>query len=176
MKPDIEEYIHGLLPARDPVLAEMEALAAEHNIAIVGPAVAGLLAQFVMISGARRMFELTSAIGHSTIWLARAAGEFDFAFNDADKQGYPDILEAVPVRLFAGGLFVTDNALRCGQLLNPLDEKSRQVLEFNRKLFKSKDFWTTLIPLRNSVLVSVRRKAPAPDPTAARNTSTVVEN
>ena len=76
------------------------------------------------------MFEITSAIGHSTIWLARAAGEFDSVFNDVDKQGYLDVLEAVLVRLCAGGLFVTDNALRRGQLLNPLDEKSRRVVEF----------------------------------------------
>ena len=130
LKPDIEECIHGLLPARNPVLAEMEARAAEHNIAIVGPNVPGLPARFVMISGARRMFEITSAIGHSTIWLARAAGEFDSVFNDVDKQGYLDVLEAVLVRLCAGGLFVTDNALRRGQLLNPLDEKSRRVVEF----------------------------------------------
>ena len=35
---------------------------------------AALLAQLVMISGAKRIFELGSAIGYSTIWLARAAG------------------------------------------------------------------------------------------------------
>ncbi|MCP5110287.1 MAG: O-methyltransferase, partial [bacterium] len=74
LNPEIEKYVHDLLPERDPVLAEMEALAAERRIPIVGPAVAGLLAQLVMISGARRIFELGSAIGYSTIWLARAAG------------------------------------------------------------------------------------------------------
>ena len=71
---EIERYIHELLPARDPVLEEMEALAAKEKIPIIGPAVARVLGQLVMISGARRIFELGSAIGYSTIWLARAAG------------------------------------------------------------------------------------------------------
>jgi predicted O-methyltransferase YrrM len=72
--PDIERYMHGLLPARDEVLAEMEAYAAERKIPIVGPAVGRFLASLVLMTKAKRIFELGSAIGYSTIWLARAAG------------------------------------------------------------------------------------------------------
>lgn len=70
----VEEYLYGLLPARDAVLREMERLAKSKNIPIVGPAVGRLLALLVRISGAKRIFEMGSAIGYSTIWLARAAG------------------------------------------------------------------------------------------------------
>ena len=38
--PAVDEYLDSLLPARDPVLQEMEALALERNIPIIGPAVA----------------------------------------------------------------------------------------------------------------------------------------
>jgi caffeoyl-CoA O-methyltransferase len=72
--PAIEQYIYDLLPPRDEVLAEMEAYAAEHQIPIVGPVVARFLASLVMMTKAKRIFELGSAIGYSTIWLARAAG------------------------------------------------------------------------------------------------------
>jgi caffeoyl-CoA O-methyltransferase len=72
--PDIEQYMYDLLPPRDEVLAEMEAYAAERQIPIVGPAVARFLAGVVMMTGAKRIFELGSAIGYSTIWFARAAG------------------------------------------------------------------------------------------------------
>jgi caffeoyl-CoA O-methyltransferase len=72
--PNIEQYMESLLPARGPVLAEMEDFARENQVPIVGPAVARFLAMQVMISKARRIFELGSAIGYSTIWLARAAG------------------------------------------------------------------------------------------------------
>lgn len=67
----IEEYLHGLTPRRDRVLEEMEEVARKREIPIVGPLVGRFLYQLVKISGARRIFELGSAIGYSTIWLAR---------------------------------------------------------------------------------------------------------
>ena len=70
----VERYLYELLPARDAVLAEMEARARREDIKIVGPAVGRLLALLVEITGARHIFEMGSAIGYSTIWLARAAG------------------------------------------------------------------------------------------------------
>jgi caffeoyl-CoA O-methyltransferase len=72
--PEIEKYIKSLLPARDALLAEIEASAAARKIPIVGPAVGAFLSLMVQVSGAKRIFELGSAIGYSTIWLARAAG------------------------------------------------------------------------------------------------------
>ncbi len=49
----IEDYLYGLLPARDSVLTEMEAAAANRNIPIVGPAVGRVLFQLAVISEAR---------------------------------------------------------------------------------------------------------------------------
>jgi predicted O-methyltransferase YrrM len=71
---DVEEYIYGLLPERDAVVSEMEDYAEQNRIPIIGPAVARMLALFVHVSGAKRIFEMGSAIGYSTIWLARATG------------------------------------------------------------------------------------------------------
>jgi predicted O-methyltransferase YrrM len=70
----VEKYIYKILPKRDAVLAEMELYAKRHKVPIVGPAVGRLLALLVMVSGAKRIFELGSAIGYSTLWMARAAG------------------------------------------------------------------------------------------------------
>jgi predicted O-methyltransferase YrrM len=70
----VEEYFYTLLPKRDAVLAEMERYAEKHNVPIIGPAVARLLALLVMMSGAKRIFEMGSAVGYSAIWMARAAG------------------------------------------------------------------------------------------------------
>jgi len=72
--PKVDGYLYGLLPRRDAVLRAAEAFAAKHKTPIIGPAVGRLLALLVQISGARRIFEMGSAIGYSTIWLARAAG------------------------------------------------------------------------------------------------------
>jgi caffeoyl-CoA O-methyltransferase len=72
---EVEDYIYALLPPRDEVLTEMEAEASKNNVAIVGPAVARVLYQLATISGAKKVFEMGSAIGYSTIWWARAVGE-----------------------------------------------------------------------------------------------------
>jgi caffeoyl-CoA O-methyltransferase len=71
---DVEQYLYRLLPERDAVISEMERYAEEHRVPIIGPAVARLLGLLTQISGAKRIFEMGSAIGYSTIWLARAAG------------------------------------------------------------------------------------------------------
>jgi predicted O-methyltransferase YrrM len=71
----VEDYLYSTLPPRDEVLAEMEALAAESKIPIVGPAVGRILQQLAMMIGARTIFEMGSAIGYSTIWWARGVGD-----------------------------------------------------------------------------------------------------
>jgi len=73
--PDVEDYLYALLPPRDEVLTEMEAEASKNDVAIVGPAVARVLYQLAVVSGAKKIFEMGSAIGYSTIWWARAVGE-----------------------------------------------------------------------------------------------------
>ena len=73
--PAVERYLLDLLPVRDEVLAEMESLAAERHIPIIGPVVGRILYQLIRLNMAKRIFEMGSAIGYSTIWAARAAGE-----------------------------------------------------------------------------------------------------
>jgi predicted O-methyltransferase YrrM len=73
--PEVDDYLYAMLPPRDEVLTEMEADAAKNDVSIVGPAVARVLYQLATISGAKKVFEMGSAIGYSTIWWARAVGE-----------------------------------------------------------------------------------------------------
>jgi caffeoyl-CoA O-methyltransferase len=83
----VESYLYGLLPARDEVLSEIESTAAERNVPIVGPAVARILYQLALISGAKNVFEMGSAIGYSTIWWARAVGESGLViYTDGDRK------------------------------------------------------------------------------------------
>jgi caffeoyl-CoA O-methyltransferase len=72
--PEVERYLASLLPARDAVMREMEARARREGIPIVGPVVGRLFFQLALIAGARRVMELGSAIGYSTLWWARAVG------------------------------------------------------------------------------------------------------
>jgi len=204
VNPAIEQYIADLLPVRDPILAEMEAYAVANKVPIVGPGCATLIAQLVKISKAKRIFELGSAIGYSTLWIARAAGpgaeihysdgdpanasrargyferagvadritihtgdalsalaatpgQFDFIFNDVDKEGYPDVLEAAPSKLREGALFVTDNTLWHARILLPdQDETTQAVDTFNRRQFSHPEFLTGMIPLRDGMTVAIK--------------------
>jgi predicted O-methyltransferase YrrM len=72
--PAVDRYLSRILPPRDPLLAEMERLAKRENIPIIGPACGRLLALAAQLGRARKIFEMGSAIGYSTTWLARAAG------------------------------------------------------------------------------------------------------
>jgi predicted O-methyltransferase YrrM len=85
--PEVEDYLYSMLPPRDEVLAEMEAEASREDVPIVGPAVARILYQLATISGAKKIFEMGSAIGYSTIWWARAVGDGGrVIYTDGDRK------------------------------------------------------------------------------------------
>ena len=69
------EYLDQLLPASDPLLAEMEAYAAEHRVPIADREVATFLEITARTTGARKALEIGMAIGYSVVHLARGMGE-----------------------------------------------------------------------------------------------------
>jgi predicted O-methyltransferase YrrM len=68
----VTRYIDALRSAPDPVLAEMEAHADREGIPIVVPATGQLLQVLALATGARQIVEVGTAIGVSTLYLARA--------------------------------------------------------------------------------------------------------
>ena len=83
----VEDYLYSMLPPRDEVLTKMEEEAAKRKIPIVGPAVGRILHQLALMTGAKTIFEMGSAIGYSTIWWARAVGEGGLVFyTDGDRK------------------------------------------------------------------------------------------
>ncbi len=81
---------------------------------------------------------------------------FDIVFNDIDKQDYPRALPVALERLRPGGLFVSDNMLWQGRVVNEAnaDAATRGVLELTRALYASPDLHTTILPIRDGVSVS----------------------
>ena len=69
------EYLDRLLPASDPLVAEMEAYAAEHRVPIADREVARFLEITARTTGARKALEIGMAIGYSVVHLARGMGE-----------------------------------------------------------------------------------------------------
>lgn len=85
--PAVESYLYSILPARDEVLTQIENEAIKRDIPIVGPAVGRFLHQLALISDAKTVFELGSAVGYSTIWWARAVGQSGrVTYTDGDRK------------------------------------------------------------------------------------------
>jgi predicted O-methyltransferase YrrM len=68
----VNSYLGQLPRDPDPVLAEMEAQGAREGIPIVVPETGALLQVLALARGARRIVEVGTAIGVSTLYLARA--------------------------------------------------------------------------------------------------------
>ncbi len=94
--------------------------------------------------------------------LSEEKGQFDIVFCDIDKDDYPRALRLAAPRVRKGGLFVADNTLWHGRVIAEAGSKdaemamTRAIKEFNQALFSSKDFFTTLLPLRDGVSVGLK--------------------
>jgi caffeoyl-CoA O-methyltransferase len=106
-------------------------------------------------------------IGDALEILSERKEQFDILFNDVDKHDYPRVFQMAAARVRKGGLFITDNALWHGDVAyaagNPQPAKSAEpdrytqgVVELNRLLYNSKDWYTTIVPLRDGVAVAMR--------------------
>ena len=103
--------------------------------------------------------QITLHTGDALEFLSEQKQEFDIIFNDVDKDDYPRVLRLVAPRLRKGGLFVTDNVLWSGRVAekSPTDSRTKAILEFNRKLYESKDFYTTILPIRDGLAVALKK-------------------
>ena len=70
-EPAVTEYLTGLEPEPDPLLAEMRAHGERDHIPIVEHVTGGLLEVLAAATGAKRAVEVGTAIGVSTLHLAR---------------------------------------------------------------------------------------------------------
>lgn len=98
-------------------------------------------------------------IGNALEILDRQTQPFDLLFNDVDKEDYPKLFHMAARHVKPGGLFVTDNVLWSAKVVAPQhrqDAATRAIAEFNRLQAASKDWATTIVPLRDGVSVSLR--------------------
>ena len=96
-------------------------------------------------------------VGDGLEVIDRVGGEFDIVFNDIDKERYPLVLEKAAAALRPGGLFISDNMLWFGTVLDDdaKEASTRGVQELTRMLYDSTDFKSVLIPVRDGVTVSI---------------------
>ena len=72
---------------------------------------------------------------------------FDLVFIDADKQSYPEYLEWAIRLSRPGSLILGDNTIWGGSVLDPQDNSTRAIREFNEKLAKDPRLSAIVLPL-----------------------------
>lgn len=102
---------------------------------------------------------ITIKTGDALELLSEEKQQFDIVFNDVDKDDYPRVLRLAAPRVRKGGLFITDNVLWSGRIAdaNATDPRTKAILEFNRALYDSPDFYTTILPVRDGVAVALKK-------------------
>jgi caffeoyl-CoA O-methyltransferase len=204
--PAINRYLRKLTPVSHLVLLEMEQYAAKHGFPIIGPLTGRTLQQLVILTGAKRIFEMGSGYGYSAISMAlvmrdggtiectetdkeniargrkhaqtarvgkkiiwhegdamesmqKAKGKYDIIFCDVNKEQYPTALAIAWPKLRKGGIMVTDNVLWSGRVVaqKPPEPKTISIRKFNRMVYALPDALCTLQPLRDGLMLAVKR-------------------
>jgi caffeoyl-CoA O-methyltransferase len=81
--------------------------------------------------------------------------QFDFAFIDADKTGYPAYYEEILLRTRPGGLILIDNVLQGGRVIDEskTDESVVAIRELNDAIVKDERVLVVLLPIGDGVSV-----------------------
>jgi caffeoyl-CoA O-methyltransferase len=106
--------------------------------------------------GARVEIKVGPAI--ETLRTLPAGQNFDFAYLDADKTGYPDYYEELASRLSPGGLLAIDNVLMGGEVLAPEREGPIAMARLNDLVLEDERVDSVMLGMADG-LTLVRRKA-----------------
>ncbi len=90
--------------------------------------------------------------------IGREYENIDLLFIDIDKYQYLEAIEAMLPRLAKNAIVVADNALWHGRVAEEgeTDRETGVVRRFNDFMFSHEEFFTTIVPLRDGVLVAYK--------------------
>jgi len=83
----------------------------------------------------------------------------DMVFIDADKTNYLNYYEAVMPLVRPGGLIVADNVLWSGKVLNPEDDDSRAIVEFDKRVTEDPRVENVCLTVRDGMMLAWKRPA-----------------
>lgn len=118
----------------------------------------------VNIERAKSYFE-KAGLAHKVTFIQGNAMEivptlsdtYDLIMNDVDKPQYPQLLPLLLDRLRVGGMLIADNVLWKGKVTQPaVDGETRAIQEFNENLVWEKNLWSTFLPLRDGLSLSIK--------------------
>lgn len=101
-------------------------------------------------------------VGDAVDQLGATEGAFDIVYDDIDKHGYPAAWKASRDRIRPGGLYVCDNVLWRGWVAghpHPDDDRpewTEAIIEHNQLIADDPEFVSSILPIRDGVLVALR--------------------
>lgn len=96
--------------------------------------------------------------GDALEFLEAVEGSFDIIFNDVVKADYPRVFRLAGPRVREGGLLLSDNVLWHGKVVEEEpDEDTRAIQEYARLMFASPEFFSSILPVRDGISISLRR-------------------
>ncbi len=100
-------------------------------------------------------------VGDALEIVDRLDGEFDVVFCDIDKHGYPDAWRKARDRIRVGGLYLCDNVLWSGRVVEDNEGDGdpkliEAIRSHNRAVVADERYRSTIVPTRDGVTVAVR--------------------
>jgi caffeoyl-CoA O-methyltransferase len=81
----------------------------------------------------------------------------DILFIDLDKWQYVEAVRRAMPRLNPGALMIADNALWHGKVIEKKGDRDTEgIKEFNHFMFGHRDFFATIVPLRDGILLACK--------------------
>lgn len=135
-------------------LAMAEALPADGRVVTcdIDPKATSIAREFWQKAGVAHKIELRLGPGLETL-ESLPDNHFDLVFIDADKANYLNYWLQSFSKLRTGGLFVVDNVLWDGRVLNPSDKSDHAICELNDFARNDKRFQIVMLPIRDGMLL-----------------------
>ena len=105
---------------------------------------------------------ITFHVGDAVAALREVGGEWDAIYCDINKDGYPDAWREARTRIRPGGMYICDNTLGWGSGNVATGEGRAEwvaaVRQHNESVFADEEFVSTILPIRDGVLVALRAR------------------
>jgi caffeoyl-CoA O-methyltransferase len=103
-------------------------------------------------------------VGDAVTSLGETDGEFDVIYCDIDKHGYPEAWAAARGRIRVGGLYLCDNVLWSGRVVDGGDTSgdgpppawTDAIKRHNQAIADDERYLSTIVPTRDGVMVALR--------------------
>jgi caffeoyl-CoA O-methyltransferase len=117
----------------------------------------GVAQRYWQRAGVAGRIELRIAPAIETLKALPDGEAFDFAFIDADKQGYRGYYEELVPRMRPGGLLVLDNVLRGGNVIAGTRPADIAIREVNDAIVADGRVESVMLPVRDGVTLVRKR-------------------